>query len=203
MNGRMIKLVTAVVMLFLIFDICQATEVSALSVSVQDSHLRRYKKEKAVVPLKRSKMEKEDPIPTWPEVFERIQSKTDRLRPQMAQASAILKTIGDSLADKARSLKETNFMRATELAGLVGSVKVMTGSTIGVLQGLNGKTDPYTGLSIMASVALKDKFNQLIDLLGKSEDTRDIDCSGLKKISEAIYDVTKDIPNFILEEKDM
>lgn len=143
-----------------------------------------------------------------PEIMDRIRDKADRLKPQLEKANTLLNTIHESLYTKARSLRDTDLRRATELAGVGTSAKGMMSTTLGILRNLNGFSlkgeDPLLNRSIavIASGALKDQLNDLIKYLSNKPDTRDIDCSDLEIVRTAINDVTKDIANFTLEEYD-
>jgi hypothetical protein len=143
-----------------------------------------------------------------PEIMDRIRDKADRLKPQLEKASILLNKIHESLYAKARNLRDTDLRRATELAGVGTSAKGMISTTLGILRNINGFSlkgeDPLLNRSIavIASGALKDQLEDLIVCLSDKPDTRDIDCTALKSVRAAIHDVTKDIPNFILEEHD-
>jgi hypothetical protein len=143
-----------------------------------------------------------------PEIMERIKNNADKLKPQLEQASTSLELINKSLKTKAEGFAKTNYRRTAELLGICGRVRGMLGSTLGVLRNLNGYSlkgeNPLVNrsLAIIASGALQNQYEELIVYLSDKPDTKDIDCTVLKSVRAAIYDVTKDIPNFPIEEYD-
>lgn len=137
------------------------------------------------------------------DIKETLGRKSQILRDVLPEAKKSLDSIERGLLIKIESIKETNFRRATELAGLVSSVKCLDGSlhnifSLSTRDSKDVESLAMIGIAISASGALKENFRQLTEFLDASEDTRDIDCSILKKAVQDIHEITKDIYNPVI-----
>jgi hypothetical protein len=138
-------------------------------------------------------------MPTREELYERLQVKARVLISELPKAKPALERIERELVEKIQSIKATNFRRASELAGLASSVKMLSGTvhnTIVMAARDCSHDDKVLGLvamTIIGSGALKDQLRQFSSILEGKEDTRDIDCSALMEVSDKIHGITKDI----------
>lgn len=136
--------------------------------------------------------------PTLEDVQGRLMAKVQVLKAELPKAQAALGKIEEMLTAKARSILSTDTRRATELAGLVSTMKVLNGSLRNtVFLASKDRTDDNAwitvAMAVMASGALAKQLNQFTIVLGAKEDTQDIDCSILTNVSAQLHEITKDI----------
>jgi hypothetical protein len=107
--------------------------------------------------------------------------KTAILMEVLPSVSESLEKIREELRVKARSSMDRNFERATELAGLGTSAMSLNKSTALLLNNLRpffkGSKEESSllnaSLAIMGSGSLNNQINQFIDVLNRSDNTRD------------------------------
>lgn len=195
---------------FLAASLCLS--LNAFGSAAVSTHQPPLEEEKgtASVPLKRTRSAYESSpsslssasapssLPTLADVQERLMSKVSILKTELPKAQSALATIEEVLTAKARSLVSSDLRRATELAGLVSTMKVLNGSLRNtVFLASKDRTDDNAwitvAMAVMASGALAKQLNQFTIVLGAKEDTQDIDCSILTNVSAQLHEITKDI----------
>lgn len=137
-------------------------------------------------------------LPTREEMQEGLARKAKVLITELPKAKASLESIEGILVARARGLQSTNFLRASELAGLVSSVKMLSSSlynTVNFAARDCASDDDLgmLGIVVIGSSALKQELIQFADILWSKEDTKDIDCRVLRDVSAQIHEITKDI----------
>ena len=136
--------------------------------------------------------------PTLLDVQGRLMVKVQVLKNELPKAQSALWTIEEALSDKAKGIRSTDFRRATELAGLVSTMKVLSGSLRNtIFLASKDRTDDNAwvtvAMAVMGSGALGTQLMKFTTVLGEKEDTQDIDCSILMDVSASIHEITKDI----------
>ena len=136
--------------------------------------------------------------PTLLDVQGRLMVKVQVLKNELPKAQSALWTIEEALSDKAKGIRSTDFRRATELAGLVSTMKVLSGSLRNtIFLASKDRTDDNAwvtvAMAVMGSGALGKQLMKFTTVLGEKEDTQDIDCSILMDVSASIHEITKDI----------
>jgi hypothetical protein len=142
--------------------------------------------------------------PTLPDVQERLMVKVQVLKNELPKAQHALRTIEETLTIKARSLLSTDLRRATELAGLVSTMKVLSGSLHNtVFFASKDRNDDNAwitvAMAVIGSGALKEGLMAFTAILREKEDTQDIDCTVLRDVSASIHEITKDIADPLQE----
>jgi hypothetical protein len=142
--------------------------------------------------------------PTLLDVQERLMVKVQVLKNELPKAQSALRTIEETLTIKARSLLSTDLRRATELAGLVSTMKVLSGSLHNTIffasKDRNDDNAWITvAMAVIGSGALKEELMAFTTILGEKEDTQDIDCTVLRDVSASIHEITKDIADPLQE----
>ncbi len=137
-------------------------------------------------------------LPTREEIREGLARKAKVLISELPKAKASLETIEEMLVTKARRLQSTNFLRATELAGLVSGAKVLNASAYNTMifaakECRDDNDLAMLGVAIIGSSSLKEDLIKFSRILGDKEDTRDIDCRVLMDVSAKIHEITQDI----------
>jgi|GEM_PF-2378554 len=173
-----------------------ATELSS-PLSSEESGIS--KKARIEIPLTVSSLGAvEYVIPTLEQIQEGLAHKAKVLIRELPKAKAALETIEGELVTKARAIQSTHFIRATELAGLVSSAKVLNASAYNTMiftakECRDDKDLGMLGIVVIGSSALKQELIQFADILASKDDTKDIDCSVLREVSAQIHEITKDI----------
>ena len=137
-------------------------------------------------------------LPTREAIHAGLARKAKVLISELPKARAALERVDGELTTKARGLQSTNFLRATELAGLVSSAKVLNASVYNTMafaakECRNDNDLAMLGVAIVGSSSLKADLIKFSKILADKEDTRDIDCRVLMDVSAKIHEITKDI----------
>ena len=137
-------------------------------------------------------------LPTREEIQEGLARKAKVLISELPKAKAALESIEGVLVAKARGIQSTNFLRATELAGLVSSAKVLNASAYNTMifaakECRDDNDLAMLGVAIIGSSSLKEDLIKFSSILRDKEDTRDIDCRVLMDVSSKIHEITQDI----------
>ena len=146
----------------------------------------------------------DDKVITLDKMKERLEYKAVVLTAELPKARETLKAIRAHLEEKARSLKDTNFKRATELIAAASGINFMDNSANTILGNLEARDYSQENLlvnismAIIASGALKSQFEQVIKFLSESNDTKDINYGVLTEVCASIHKITKDIANPVL-----
>lgn len=134
--------------------------------------------------------------PLKEEIKVKLQHKARVLQTELPKAKSALDSIEVVLQGKIARIRGENFTRATELAGIVSSVKTLKSSSEAMLTAL--RTANYgednslakVGMVIIGSASLKGQFEQFIALLASKADTGDIDCGALRAVVTQIHEIT-------------
>ena len=137
-------------------------------------------------------------LPTREEIQEGLARKAKVLISELPKAKAALESIEGVLVAKARGIQSTNFLRATELAGLVSGAKVLNASAYNTMifaakECRDDNDLAMLGVAIIGSSSLKEDLIKFSSILRDKEDTRDIDCRVLMDVSAKIHEITQDI----------
>lgn len=141
---------------------------------------------------------------TLDKMKERLEHKAIVLTTELPKARESLKHIRAHLEEKARSLMDTNFKRATELSAAATGISTVDNSTNTILGNLQARDYSQENLlvnvsmAIIASGVLKKQFEQVIKFLSESNDTKDIHYGALSEVCASIHQITKDIANPVL-----
>lgn len=143
----------------------------------------------------------DDKVITLDKMKERLEYKAVVLTDELPKARETLRTIRTHLEEKARSLRDTNFKRATELNAAASGIHFMDNSANTILGNLEARDYSQENLlvnisiAIIASGALKTQFEQVIKFLSASNDTKDINYGVLTDVCASIHKITNDIAN--------
>ena len=178
----------------LLFSVCMSLDAFGATVtltSLEEAEGDRHPKRACIVPASSG-------VPTLLDVQERLMVKVQVLKNEVPKAQSALRVIEDSLTIKARGLLSTNLRRATELAGLVSTIKVFSGSLHNtIFFASKDRTDDNAwitvAMAVIGSGAIKEELMAFATILEEKEDTQDIDCSVLRDVSASIHEITKDI----------
>ena len=178
----------------LLFSVCMSLNAFGATVtvtSVEEEKGDRQPKRVCIAPPSSG-------APTLLDVQERLMVKVQVLKNEVPKAQSALRVIEEALTIKARSLLSTNLRRATELAGLVSTMKVLSGSLHNtVFFASKDRADDNAwitvAMAVIGSGAIKEELMAFATILGEKEDTQDIDCSVLRDVSASIHEITKDI----------
>lgn len=183
----------------LLFSVCMSLDAfgstAASLSSVGEENGEVYPKRVRITPPSSSAG-----APTLLDVQGRLMVKVQVLKNELPKAQSALWTIEEALSDKAKGIRSTDFRRATELAGLVSTMKVLSGSLRNtIFLASKDRTDDNAwvtvAMAVMGSGALGKQLMKFTTVLGEKEDTQDIDCSILMDVSASIHEITKDIPD--------
>lgn len=191
----------------MLFSLCMLLE--AFGATTVSTSLSSLEEEKGQVQSKRPRIEipatasslviENAALPTRKDLYEGLQRKARVLISELPKAKPALERIERELITKIQSIQSTNFRRATELAGLASSVKMLKSTihnTVILAARDCARDDNVLGLvaiTVIGSGALKNDLIKFSSLLGDKEDTQNIDCSVLMDVSASIHEITKDI----------